>query len=82
MGLASSAAVTVATHAALDRMQGVALEPIDMRWSFDRLPAWLLRPLLMSFLTTALAPYSPGVPLSVPTSNKAMNFTAPWGQPQ
>ena len=27
-----------------------------MRWSFDRLPAWLLRPFLMSFLTTALAP--------------------------
>jgi len=27
-----------------------------MRWSFDHLPAWLLRPLLMSFLTTSLAP--------------------------
>ena len=27
-----------------------------MRWSFDYLPAWLLRPFLMSFLTTALAP--------------------------
>lgn len=28
----------------------------SMRWSFDYLPAWLLRPFLMSFLTTALAP--------------------------
>ncbi len=27
-----------------------------MRWSFDHLPDWLLRPFLMSFLTTALAP--------------------------
>ncbi|MBI4190823.1 MAG: FAD-dependent oxidoreductase [Betaproteobacteria bacterium] len=29
---------------------------LAMRWSFDHLPAWLLRPFLMSFLTTALAP--------------------------
>ncbi len=27
-----------------------------MRWSFDHVPAWLLRPFLMNFLTTALAP--------------------------
>lgn len=27
-----------------------------MRWSFDHLPAWLLRPFVMSFLTTALGP--------------------------
>ena len=28
----------------------------SMQWSLDNLPAWLLRPLMMKFLTTALAP--------------------------
>ena len=40
----------------IQRLPPLRLLTRTMRWSFDNLPVWLLRPFLMSFLTTALAP--------------------------
>lgn len=40
----------------IQRLPPIRMLTEMMRWSFDRVPAWLLRPFLMSFLTTALAP--------------------------
>ena len=40
----------------IQRLPPVKALTRTMRWAFDHLPAWLLRPFLMSFLTTSLAP--------------------------